>query len=253
MRRLLCTAMLLILGAGPLASTAAAAGPWEGRTVLVTGANRGLGLEFVRQLRAAGATVIGTARNPEDASELAALGARVEQLDVTDPESVAALAARLGSTALDALFNNAGWFGCRDGFTECDPDVALREYEVNCLGPLRVTQVLVPALRAGDLKLVMNMSSGLGSIANNGRGTSVGYRASKAALNMVTATIAAELADEGFVCVSLSPGWVRTDMGGPNANLSPEESVAGMLGVLAGLERSDNGRFYAHDGAELPW
>jgi NAD(P)-dependent dehydrogenase (short-subunit alcohol dehydrogenase family) len=242
--------LLLLAAVDP---AAAAEAPWSGRTVLVTGANRGLGLEFARQLTAAGATVIGTARNPAEATELAALGARVEQLDVTDPASVAALAERLAGTPLDALLNNAGWFGDRGGFDDFDPEVARREYDVNCLGPLRVTQALLPALRAGGLKLVMNMSSGLGSIGNNSRGSSVGYRASKAALNMVTATLAAELADEGFVCVSLSPGWVRTDMGGPNANLAPEESVRGMLAVLAGLDREDNGRFLNHDGAELPW
>jgi NAD(P)-dependent dehydrogenase (short-subunit alcohol dehydrogenase family) len=99
----------------------------------------------------------------------------------------------------------------------------------------------------------MNMSSGLGSIANNGRGTSVGYRASKAALNMVTRTLAMELADEGFVCVAMSPGWVRTDMGGDGAPLSVEDSVRGMLGTLAPLGPDRTGRYFNHDGQELPW
>jgi len=248
--------VLFLLLALHVAAAAPAAGqetPWRGRTVLVTGANRGLGLEFARQLRAAGATVVGTARKPDEATELASLGVRVEQLDVTDAASVAALAERLADTPLDALLNNAGWFGQRGTFAEADPEVMLREYDVNCVGPLRVIQALLPALRAGELKLVMNMSSGLDSIGENDRGSSVGYRASKAALNMVTATLAAELGDEGFVCVAMSPGWVRTDMGGPRATLAPEESVAGMLGVLGGLTRGDNGRFLAHDGREVPW
>ena len=256
MRRIpFAPAFLLLLacaatGAPPAAR--AADGPWAGRTVLVTGANRGLGLELARQLTAAGATVIGTARDPEDGAELAALGARVEQLDVVDPESVAALAARLEGTALDALLNNAGVFRHRGPFTELDPADARLEYEVNCLGPLRVTQALLPALRRGEGRMVMNMSSGLGSIANAGGG-SVGYRASKAGLNMVTAVMAAELEDEGFTCVAVSPGWVRTDMGGSGANLSPAESVRGILAVLGGLTPADTGRYLGHDGRELPW
>ena len=227
--------------------------PWQGRTVLVTGANRGLGLELARQLQAAGATVIGTARSPQEATELAGLGVRVLQLDVTDPASVDALVASLGDTPLDALLNNAGWFGSRGSATALDPQVALQEYEVNCLGPLRVTQALLPALRRGQAKLVMNMSSGLGSIANNSRGGSGGYRASKAALNMLTATMAAELRDEGFIFVAMSPGWVQTDMGGPDAALTPEDSVRGILATLAPLGVADTGRFLNHDGSTLPW
>ncbi len=151
------------------------------------------------------------------------------------------------------LLNNAGIFPERGGFVAADPAEVLRVYDVNTVGPLRVTQALLPNLRRGDRKLVMNMSSGLGSIANNGRGSSVGYRSSKAALNMQTRTVAMELADEGFIVVAMSPGWVRTDMGGERAPLGPEESVRGMLGTLAPLTAADSGGYLNHDGSGLPW
>ena len=250
MKRLAIAMLLGLLLAGP---TFADDNPWQGKTVLVTGANRGLGLEFARQLHAAGARVIATARRPEAADELTALGVRVEQLDVADPASVAALAERMKGESLDVLLNNAGIFPERGGFVDADPAEVLRVYDVNTVGPLRVTQALLPNLRKGDRKLIMNMSSGLGSIANNGRGSSVGYRSSKAALNMQTRTVAMELADEGFIVVAMSPGWVRTDMGGENANLSPEESVRGMLAALAPLEAADSGSYLNHDGTGLSW
>ncbi len=177
---------------------------------------------------------------------------RVEPLDVADAASVAALAERLGDLPLDALLNNAGRFGQRGGIAALDPDDVLRDFEVNCLGAMRVTRALLPNLRRGDGKLVMNMSSGMGSIAETGGG-SVGYRVSKAGLNMFTASLAAELRGEGFVCVAMSPGWVSTDMGGKAAPLTPAESVRGILTVLAGLGTADSGRFLDHDGRGLPW
>jgi NAD(P)-dependent dehydrogenase (short-subunit alcohol dehydrogenase family) len=253
MRRLVLLSLSTAICAAAGIPAGAAENPWQDKTVLVTGANRGLGLEFARQLQAAGATVIGTARNPATADELKTLGVRVEQLDVTDTASVAALAERLEGMALDVLLNNAGIFPNRSTFDGEDPAEALRVYDVNTVGPLRVTQALLPNLRTGGRKLVMNMSSGLGSIADNGRGSSAAYRASKAALNMLTRTMAMDLADEGFIFVAMSPGWARTDMGGEQANLSPEESVRGMLAVLAPLTTRDTGKFLSYDGNELPW
>jgi len=253
MRRPLIFFLPVLLCVGGPSLAGAQDSPWQGRTVLVTGANRGLGLEFARQLSAAGAAVIGTARKPESADELNALGVRVEQLDVADPVSVAALAERLEGMALDVLLNNAGIFLSQGKFWEEDPAEALQVYDVNTLGPLRVTQALLPNLQAGDRKMVMNMSSGLGSIANNNRGSSAAYRASKAALDMLTRTMAMDLEGEGFIFIAMSPGWVRTDMGGEQASLSPEESVAGMLGTLAPLTPEDSGRFLSYDGKELPW
>lgn len=250
----LTTMVFLFLAWSPITipPAAAAESPWSGRTVLITGANRGLGLEFARQLQAAGASVIGTARKPHEARDLKALGVRVEQLDVADDRSVAALAERLEGAAVDVLLNNAGIFPTRAGFAKESVADARRAFEVNTLGPMRVTQALLPNLRAGERKLVMNMSSGLGSITNT-RGGMAGYRMSKAALNMQTRVEAGDLRGEGFIFVAMSPGWVRTDMGGPNATLSPAESVRGMLAILAGLTAADSGRFFNYDGQELPW
>ena len=255
--------VLLLLGAWAAATASPAraqdaalgADPeaWSGLTVVVTGANRGIGLEFARQLSEAGATVIGTARRPDEADELRAAGARVEQLDVADPASVAAFAGRLEGVPVDVLLNNAGIFPSRVGIEGVDPDEALRVLAVNTVGPMRVTRALLPNLRAGTRKLVMNMSSGLGSIEANRSGGSMGYRESKAALNMFTRSLAAELGGEGFTCIAMSPGWVRTDMGGDSAPLSPAQSVDGMLAVLAGCDVEDSGRYLDHRGRELDW
>lgn len=225
------------------------------RTALITGANRGIGLELARQLRAAGWNVIGTARDPDGARALRATGARVERLDVTSAEEVAALAKALDGVAIDLLINNAGTSsGSRAGSIETvDPDTCERVLRVNTVGPLRVVKALLPNLRAGAGKRIVGISSALGSIEGNDRGGFYGYRESKAGLCMLTRSLAAELREEGFVCIAMSPGWVRTDMGGPQATLSPEESVRGMLAVVAKLGPDDNGRFLNHDGETIPW
>ncbi|MHC5007566.1 MAG: SDR family oxidoreductase [Planctomycetota bacterium] len=209
--------------------------------VLITGANRGLGLEFARQFHAAGARVVGTARRPDAADQLKALGVRVEQLDVTDAESVARLASRIGSEPVDIVINNAGIGGRHPSIEQIDADAVDRIFQVNCLGPMRVTQALLPALRKGDRKLVVNISSRLGSIELNGQG------------NMFSRSLASELSAEGFTCVVISPGWVRTDMGGSRATLSPAESIQGMIAVINGLTTRDSGGFFDYRGERLPW
>ncbi len=224
------------------------------RTVLVTGANRGLGLEFAKQYHAAGWEVVGTARDPDAAADLKALGVRVEALDVANGASVAALAQRLKDQPIDLLINNAGV-----GITEMKPlqEVNLDEYEhviqVNAIGPVRVTQALLPNLRAGTGRQVVAISSSLGSITNNTSGGFWAYRESKAALDMFMRSLAVELQSEGFICIAMSPGWVKTDMGGPNADLTPEQSIAGMRKVLDGLRPEDTGRFFKHDGSTVAW
>jgi NAD(P)-dependent dehydrogenase (short-subunit alcohol dehydrogenase family) len=227
------------------------------RTVLITGANRGLGLEFARQYRAAGWQVIATARQPEAAEDLKALGegVRIVPLDVTKPESVAALKASLGHQPIDLLINNAGQgVGLKGGSLA---ELKIEEFEsvveVNTLGPVRVTQALLPNLRAGKGKMIVGISSGLGSIAENREGGFYGYRESKAALDMFMRSLAAELKPDGFICVSLIPGWVKTDMGGPNAPLTPEESVTGMRKVLDGLKPENTGQFWSYKGSQVPW
>ncbi len=220
---------------------------------LVTGANRGIGLELVRQLVAAGHDVIATARDPGSAEELASLGVRIEPLDTSDAASVAAFAGALEGEAIDVLINNAG-IGTIEGsgLAETDLEQLLGLFNVNSIGPMRVTQALLPNLRAGSGRTVVQMSSILGCIADAGAGM-FGYRASKSALNMLNRTLSAELEGEGFTCVAMHPGWVQTDMGGAAATLSPAESVAGMVEVIAGLDTSHNGGFLDYQGETLPW
>lgn len=225
----------------------------HGKTVLVTGANRGLGLEFARQYAESGWQVIGTARKPEQAKELEALGVRVVQLDVADQASVDRMAAELDGQPIDLLINNAGIFPRVGKIAEIDIDDYSRTLEVNTIGPVRVTRALLPNLRQGKLKVIAGLSSNLGSIAENERGNFYGYRESKAALNMFTKTLAAELGPEGFICVVLTPGWVQTDMGGPSAPLQPADSISGMKAVLDKLAPADNGTFWSYDGSQMPW
>ncbi len=224
------------------------------QTVVVTGANRGIGLELCRQLKAAGAEVIATARDPESAEELRDVSpARIEALDVADPKSVAAFAAALGETAVDVLINNAGTGGPGADIANLDFDEVVRTVAVNSLGPLRVTQALLPHLRRGRRRTVVHISSNMGSITNNDQGGYYGYRASKTALNSFNRTLAHELGCLGFTCVVLHPGWVRTDMGGDGAPLTPAESVSGLVKIVAGLSADHNGRFFDYTGAQLPW
>ncbi|MEP0202417.1 MAG: SDR family oxidoreductase [Halioglobus sp.] len=222
-------------------------------TVLVTGANRGLGLEFVEQLHAKGYTVIGTARKPEKAAELRATGARVEQLDVADQASVDALAARLADVPIDLLINNAGMAARGDSSLETvDYDAMERTFQVNSLGPLRVTQAVLPNLRAGEQKTIVHITSRLGSIELSSGGM-YSYRTSKTALNQINKIMSVELASEGFTSIVMHPGWVQTDMGGAGATLTTSESISGMLGVIDGLTADDTGKFYNYNGEKLPW
>lgn len=224
-----------------------------GQTVLITGANRGIGLEMARQFSERGDTVIGTARNPEEAADLKALRVRVEPLDVTDSASVASLAQRLAGVPIDLLVNNAGVRGqTRTNFAEFDFDAAARTLDVNSLGPMRVTQALLPNLQAGEGKTVIQVSSIAGSLGQ-GRGGSFDYRASKAALNMFNRALASALSQQGFVCVAIHPGWVKTRMGGEHAPVETKDSVAGMLEVIDGLMPQDNGRFLDYRGNGIPW
>jgi NAD(P)-dependent dehydrogenase (short-subunit alcohol dehydrogenase family) len=262
MRSLVLPSLLLVLLAGAACALApgfgaAASDPPAGALgkpcVLVTGANRGIGLAFAKQYAAAGWHVIGTARRPAEAADLAATGAEVVALDVTNPESVAALARALAGRPIDLLVNNAGIGGRVPSIDGLDAARVEEVLTVNLLGPMRVTSALLPNLRAGAQKRVVAISSKLGSIAGNAGGGYYGYRESKAGLNMFIRSLAAELRPEGFTCVVLSPGWVQTDMGGPQATLTAEQSVAGMRTVIEGLTVERSGRFYGHDGAEIAW
>jgi NAD(P)-dependent dehydrogenase (short-subunit alcohol dehydrogenase family) len=168
---------------------------------------------------------------------------------------VAALAASLAKEPIDLLINNAGQGvgvegGSLGGLKVDDFD---RIMQVNAIGPVRVTQALLPNLRAGRGKTIVGISSILGSIESNRDGGYYGYRESKAALDMFMRSLAGELKGDGFICIALIPGWVKTDMGGPDAPLTPEESVRGMRKVLDGLKPKDSGKLWSYDGSIIPW
>jgi len=222
-------------------------------TWLVTGANRGLGLEFVRQLARRGDRVIATARRPDEARDLARLPVRVEPLEVTDPNSIARLARSLDAVPIDLLVLNAAIGGPDAGIETLAMDEVARAFAVNSIGPLAVSQALLSNLRAARRKCIVGLTSGLGSISRNSDGGWYAYRASKAALNQLVRTLAEELGRQGFTCVVVCPGWVRTDMGGPDAPITPEESVSALLHVLDGLGTKDNGSFLDRRGKPVPW
>ena len=229
-------------------------------TTLITGANRGVGLALAGAYAGDGWRVIATCRRPEDADALHALAAasdgRVSVLpcDVTDNGSVADLARALTGRAIDLLVNNAGvWGGRKQDLPDLDLSDWDRAFAVNTLGPLRVATALVENVAASERRLIVTLSSRMGSIGENGSASKIAYRASKAALNQVVKCLANAWGPRGLTCVVMHPGWVRTDMGGPSATLTPAESVAGLRQVIAGLTTADNGRFLNHDGGEIPW
>ncbi|MDE1898147.1 MAG: SDR family oxidoreductase [Xanthomonadaceae bacterium] len=233
------------------------------RTVLITGANRGLGLEFTRQLLAQGLQVIACSRTPTPtAGELAALATkhpqrlRQQPLDVADAEAIAALPARLvaaGVSHLDVLINNAGVLVSGERYGSMRAEDLARSFAINASAPLLLTEALTPLLAQGHAARVLCVSSQLGSIAQAGSYRSVSYAMSKAALNMGMRRLAAELGPRGISVLAMHPGWVRTAMGGEQAPLDAPTSVRGMLAVLARVTPSEGGRFYAYDGSELPW
>jgi len=232
----------------------------EPRRALVTGASRGLGLEFVGQLLAGGDRVIATCRNPEAASALVALCARhpdrlrLLALDVADPASRAALRQALAAdTGLDLLIHNAGVLLRNERLGALDAAAFREAFEVNALGPLLLTETLLPLLRTGHAAQVAFVSSQLGSITRTLAFYTPSYAMAKAALNMAGRLLAQPLAEAGVAGVLLHPGWVRTAMGGPQAPLEASQAVAGMLAVLDALPRDGVIRFLDYRGEELPW
>jgi NAD(P)-dependent dehydrogenase (short-subunit alcohol dehydrogenase family) len=220
-------------------------------SVLVTGAGRGLGLELSRQYAAEGWNVIGTVRKPS--AELAKTGARVLQLDVTDFKALENISREVGRTAIDVLFCNAGIIGTRGAaLGSFDFPGWENIFRVNVLGVAAVIEALVDNVAASERKTIALISSRLGSISE-ASGMTLPYATSKAALNMLAKGLAATLAPRGIVVVALSPGWVRTDMGGAGAPLSPETSVKGLRKVLGSLNKEDSGAFFSHDGSRIPW
>jgi len=227
---------------------------FSAETVLITGANRGIGLALAEQFQEAGYNVIGTARKPTKAKKLSALGVRLEQLDIADPTSVSALAERLDGAVIDILVNNAGIGGhSTDAFSDLDIEKLHKVFNVNSFGPLRVTQALLPNLDASKNKRVASISSKMGSIELNTWGCCFGYRGSKAALNSFNKVLSMEFGKQGFVFVVLHPGFVKTDMTRGRGNLTTKESSSGLFKVISELKAEDNGKFYDYQGKPLPW
>ncbi|WP_163996266.1 SDR family oxidoreductase [Pyxidicoccus caerfyrddinensis] len=226
---------------------------------VITGASRGIGLEFVQQLLRRGDTVDAGVRSPEGAKRLEPLARevgnrlRIHALDVEDAASIRSFAADVCAAPVDVLINNAGVPGLWCALTDVDYTDMARAFAINALGPLRVTSALLPALRRGAVRKVAHVSSRMGSVADNTEGGAYAYRMSKAALNMGVRTLANDLRVEGFTTVVLHPGWVQTDMGGPQAPLPAPDSVHGMLRIIDGMGPEHTGRFFDYQGAEVPW
>jgi NAD(P)-dependent dehydrogenase (short-subunit alcohol dehydrogenase family) len=222
-------------------------------TILISGAGRGLGFELARQYAADGWRVIGTVRDAAARGRLEKLGAEGHIADVTRREQVAAVGKKLQGTALDVLFCNAGIIGKRGmALGSFDYESWEDVLRVNVLGAAALAEALVDNVAASERKVIAMMSSRLGSITESS-GETLPYATSKAALNMLVKGLAVTLAAKRIAVVALSPGWVRTDMGGAGAPLTPETSVKGLRQVIAGLKSGDSGRFFSHDGSSIPW
>jgi len=218
-------------------------------TVLITGANRGLGLEFARQYAADGWDVIATARDPAAATSLNATGAQVLALETTDPASLDALQSALGDRAIDVLIANAGVLGPSQFDRAAWADALL----TNVIAPTELIIRLKPNVLASQQRKMIGLSSTLGSIAANESGGSIAYRSSKAALNAAWKSLSIDWKDSGLTLAMIHPGWVQTDMGGPNAQIDAATSITGFRKVIAGLTNADSGSFLDYQGNRLEW
>lgn len=230
------------------------------RHFLITGANRGIGLALTGELLRAGHSVIATARDVGNASELESLcqqfpaNLHIETLDVASEESVTALATRLKSRSIDVLINNAGVGGPLDhSLASIDAKLVHETIDVNVLGPARMTRAFAEKLESGTRPIIAHISSFLGSIGQCDSTYKYSYRISKAALNMFNKTLSHELRPKGITCVVIHPGWVQTRMGGSRAPLTADVAAKGIANVLDALTIEKTGRFFNYDGAEIPW
>ncbi len=224
-------------------------------TVLITGSNRGLGLEYARQYLADGWRVIATCRNLDDAPDLASLTGdlTVLAMAVDDDRSILATAEKLDGTAIDVLICNAGVMGERQGLGSLDSAVWQQVLRVNIIAPLMVCQAFIEHVARSEQKKMATVSSKMGSIAENASGGQYIYRSSKAGVNAAMVSLALDLTPRGIAVAVMHPGWVRTDMGGPNGLIDPPESIRGMRSVIASLNMDNTGRFWNYDGSDIPW
>jgi NAD(P)-dependent dehydrogenase (short-subunit alcohol dehydrogenase family) len=228
-------------------------------TVLITGANRGLGLEFCRQYAEKGWNVIACCRNPAQASELNALSQRytsiqLEALDVAHHDQIDSLSKKLSDTSIDILINNAGVYGDSNrGFGQLDYQAWLNTLIVNTQAPIKMAEAFLPQIKQGNKKLIANISSLMGSVSDNDSGGSILYRSSKAALNAAMKSLSIDLKAQGIGVLIFHPGWVKTDMGGANALIDAKTSVDGMCGLIENFTQAQSGAFIKYDGKPMPW
>jgi NAD(P)-dependent dehydrogenase (short-subunit alcohol dehydrogenase family) len=239
-------------------------------TVMITGANRGLGLEFIRHYANNGWNVIGTCRDPDKAKDVQAAATghpklRIVALDITNAESRKTLAKQLKDAAIDVLINNAGILSGNAAsaweddnapdqiFGSLDADAWAKVLLTNTLAPVMVSEAFLGHIKNGAQRKIIMISSLAGSITGMSRIGHIAYRSSKTALNTAMHNMSLGLEKDGIIVVSLHPGWVQTDMGGKGADITPAQSIEGMTEVIAGLSLSDSGKFLDYKGAEVPW
>ncbi len=228
-------------------------------TVLITGTNRGIGLEFVKQYLQRGDTVLATCRDPSSAGAIADLATgesklQLFALDVTSEQSMVEFAAAIKDQAIDIFINNAGVYGPRDAsFGNVNAADWESVMHVNAIAPMLLTQHIIGSLQQGSAKKLVYITSKMGSIDDNQGGGSYIYRSSKTALNSVVRSLAVDLGNEGFSVAVVHPGWVLTDMGGPNALIDTNTSVSGMVAVIDNLSQINSGQFFNFDGNPIAW
>jgi len=228
--------------------------------VLITGASRGIGLEMVRYGIEQNWRVFACCRHPQQADTLLSLaklangGVSVHVADMYELATIQALSYELRNEPIDMLINNAGIYGSdKNKFGHVDVQSWINTFQVNSIAPLKISEAMIEQLRMGRQKIIACLSSKMGSMADNGSGGSYIYRSSKAALNAVVKSMAVDLRADGIKCVALHPGWVKTEMGGPHAEITTRESVTAMFDIMQSLQPADSGRFIDIDGTDIPW
>jgi NAD(P)-dependent dehydrogenase (short-subunit alcohol dehydrogenase family) len=229
-------------------------------SILITGANRGLGLEFCKQYAADGWRIFACCRQPEHALQLQTLAKQyhqlsIHQLDVSNFQQIDELAQQLGSETIDILLNNAGIYGDKtdDEFGALDYELWLQTLRTNTLAPVKLAEAFLPQLLKSERKLIVAITSLMGSMTDNNSGGSILYRSSKAGLNAAMKSLSIDLQPQHIAVLILHPGWVRTDMGGNAAPSSAEESISGMRQVIDGFSLEKTGSFLNFKGQALPW
>ncbi|WP_064605256.1 SDR family oxidoreductase [Photobacterium sp. J15] len=229
------------------------------KNVLITGANRGVGLALVNAYLDAGWHVFACCRKPDQAKELQQRQNETETLtlltlDVTDHQAISSLSQQMADIPLDLLINNAGYYGPKGyGFGNTDADEWRKVFEINTIAPLKLAEAFYPQLKSENPGIIACISSKVGSMTENTSGGGYIYRSSKAALNSVVKSLSNDLLPEGIISVAFHPGWVQTEMGGPNALINTETSAKGMMQLINNLSKTDSGTFLDYQGKAIAW